>query len=290
MPEATESVLITGAGRGLGKALALEFLSKGWRVVATDISEPEFDDPTAGALFESHPQTGKNLLLLKMDVTSDESVADVYRFLAEQEITLSLIINNAGIDRYMLLSAAPVKEFRQIFEVNVFGAYRVNQVFIPLLKRPGGRIIHIGSESLSLCMPFMAYPLSKKLLEGYAKGLRQELRFHGIDVVVIRPGAIDTELLKTVSALTRSVGKEEPGDPLQQAFANFALQAGKEIGKVISPAAAASFIYRVACIPRPRAVYRINNMLQLRIAALLPYGLIEKIVHKRLSKKLHDNE
>jgi len=285
MSEALKKVLITGAGGGLGKALVLEFLSKGWVVAATDITEPEFTDDKSMALFESHPQTRRDLLTFKMDVTSDESVADVYNWFAERKRTLSLIINNAGIDGYMLLSAAPVKEFMRIFEVNVFGAYRVNQVFLPLLKRPGGRIIHIGSESLNLAMPFMAYPLSKKLLEGYAKALRQELKFHGIEVVVIRPGAIDTELLKTVSVLAQSVGKENPGDPLQQAFANFALQAEKEIGKVISPAVAALFIYRLACIPRPRAVYRINNMLQLRIAALLPYSLMEKIVHKRLREK-----
>lgn len=285
MPEALKKVLITGAGRGLGKALALEFLSKGWIVAATDIAEPEFTDDNSMALFESHPQTRKNLLCFKMDVTSDESVAGVYKLFAEQKNTLSLIINNAGVDRYMLLSGAPVGEFRRIFEVNVFGAYRVNQVFLPLLKRPGSRIIHIGSESLNLAMPFMAYPLSKKLLEGYAKALRQELRFYGIDVVVIRPGAINTELLKTVSNLAKEVGREKPDDLLQQAFANFAQQAGKEIGKVISAAEAASFIYKVSCIPRPRAVYRINNMLQLRIAALLPFGLIEKAVHKRLGKK-----
>lgn len=285
MPETLNKVLVTGAGRGLGKALALEFLSKGWMVAATDIAEPEFSDDKSMALFETHPQTRQNLLRFKMDVTSDEAVADVYKWFADRKITLSLIINNAGIDRYMLLSEAPVSEFMRIFEVNVFGAYRTNQVFIPLLKKPGGRIIHIGSESLNLTMPFMAYPLSKKLLEGYAKALRQELRFRGIDVVVIRPGAINTELLKTVSNLADSAGKEQNRDPLRQAFSNFAQQAEKEIGKVISPIEAASFIYKVSCIPRPKAVYRINNMLQLRIAALLPFGILEKAVHKRLSKK-----
>jgi NAD(P)-dependent dehydrogenase (short-subunit alcohol dehydrogenase family) len=51
----------------------------------------------------------------------------------------------------------------------LFGSYRVNQVFLPVLKKPGGKIIHIGSESLNLTIPFMPYPISKNALERYAK-------------------------------------------------------------------------------------------------------------------------
>jgi len=276
MDDKLKTVLITGAGRGLGKALALTFLSGNWRVVATDLSEPEYEDSSAGK---------NGLLCLPMDVTSDESVAAAFLSLRAMHITLDLIINNAGIDRYMLLSEAPVSDFRRIFEVNVFGGYRVNQVFLPLLSRPGGRIIHVGSESLNLTMPFMAYPLSKKLVEGYAKALRQELKFHGIDVVVVRPGAIRTELLNTVSGLKAFPVPETETNSLKAAFNSFAAQAAKEIGKVISPESAASFIFSLATRRRPKAVYRINNMLQLRIAALLPYGLLERLVHKRLNKK-----
>ncbi|MCX6283477.1 MAG: SDR family NAD(P)-dependent oxidoreductase [Bacteroidetes bacterium] len=284
MPDSDKVVLISGAGRGLGKALALRFLSKGWKVIATDLEVPEYSDFQGSLLSEGHPNRRKLLLPLKMDITSDKSVAAAFAVLKVEDCKLDLIINNAGIDNYFLLSRTHVNEFMRIFEVNVFGGYRVNQVFLPLVRRPGGRIIHIGSESLNLTMPFMAYPLSKKLVEGYAKALRQELRFHGIDVVVIRPGAINTELLKTVSGLACNEEAGLEGDPLRAAFYAFASQASKEIGKVISPGQAAEFIYRVACVTRPKAVYRINNMLQLRIAALLPFGLLERIVHKRLSR------
>ncbi len=285
MPDTKKSVLITGAGRGLGKALALTFLDKGWRVLATDLVQPVYEDANDTGLPADRQESKKKLICLLMDVTSDESVAAAYTAANAENIRLDLIINNAGMDNYFLLSEAPVGKFKQMFEVNVFGAYRVNQVFLPLLRRPGGRIIHIGSESLNLAMPFMTYPLTKKLLEGYSKALRQELRFHGIDVVVIRPGAINTELLQTVSKLGPATGETNEVDPLKTAFYTFASQASKEIGKVISPATAAGFIYNVSCKPRPRAVYRINNMLQLRIAAMLPFSLVERIVHRRLSKK-----
>ncbi|MCX6287486.1 MAG: SDR family NAD(P)-dependent oxidoreductase [Bacteroidetes bacterium] len=284
MPEREKVVFITGAGRGLGKALTLTFLSKGWWVVATDLEVPVYNDPQSFAWFAGHPELKNHICPLQMDVTSDESVASALSLVKDENFTVDLIINNAGIDNYFLLSEAPVSEFKRIFEVNVFGAYRVNQVFLPLVRRPGGRIIHIGSESLNLTMPFMAYPLSKKLVEGYAKALRQELRFHGIDVVVIRPGAINTELLKTVSGLTGKADADAGSDNLRTAFHAFASQASKEIGKVLSPQKVAEFIYSVSYKTRPKAVYRINNMLQLRIAALLPFSLLEQIVHKRLSK------
>ena len=284
MPDTEKTVLITGAGRGLGKALTLTFLLKGWKVIATDIKEPVFDNPGIPGLLKDQLFLNSHVRLMKMDVTSDESVAEAFNLLKAENINLSLIINNAGIDNYFLLSEAPVSEFRYIFEVNVFGGYRVNKVFLPLLLKPGGRIIHIGSESLNLTMPFMAYPLSKRLVEGYAKALRQELRFYGVDVVVIRPGAINTELLKTVSGLAAKPGAEAETDPVKAAFQSFAIQASKEIGKVISPEKAAEFIFRISCISRPKAVYLINNMLRLRIAALLPFSLLEGIVHKRLRK------
>jgi NAD(P)-dependent dehydrogenase (short-subunit alcohol dehydrogenase family) len=266
---AQNSVLITGASGGLGMAMARHFAGQGWLVFATDGCEPrdEVRRNTAG------------IIVVRMDVTSDESVRKVFRLVEKMGVTLSLIINNAGIDRYFPLSEAPVERFREVFEVNVFGAYRVNQVFLPLLKRPGGRIVHIGSESLHLTVPFLTYPLSKKLLEGYAKVLRQELAFSGIDVVVIRPGAINTRLLQQV----KDLGKDEGNWKLMPQFRRFAQGASREIGKTFSPERVAWFVYQKSIEPNPSAVYRINNQMQLRIAALLPFSWIEKIVRKRLS-------
>jgi NAD(P)-dependent dehydrogenase (short-subunit alcohol dehydrogenase family) len=261
-------VLITGAAHGLGLALAYKYLTSGWHVIAADI-----DDLSMAWMLEH-----KLAMVVKMDVTSDVSVNSAFSLIRDENIVIDLIINNAGIDRYFPLSEAPVDQFRQVFEVNVFGGYRVNQTFLPILRQPGGRIIHISSESLNIAGPFMPYPLSKKLVEGYAKALRTELRFSGIDVVIIRPGAIRTRLLESVSNLNPDEGKWR----LEKQFRKFAATASKEIGKIISPEEAASFIYKVSHIPRPASVYKINNMLQLRIAALLPFRWIEKIIYGKL--------
>lgn len=262
-------VLITGAAGGLGNALAREFLSKNWRVIATDID----DLSMAGLLYN------RRAMIINMDVTSDESVRNAFDLIQREEIVLDLIINNAGIDRYFPLSEAPVERIKRVFEVNFFGGYRVNQVFLPVIKKSGGRIIHISSESLKLTLPFMPYPLSKRLVESYARALRIELKYFGIDVVIVRPGAIQTQLLNTVSSISPGIGLWK----LEAPFKKFAAQATKEIGKTITPREAAEFVFKVSEIKHPLPVYRINNMLQLRLAALIPYRLLEKMIFRRLS-------
>ena len=261
-------VLITGAAHGLGSALANEFLSHDWRVIATDK-----DDLSMAGLLDNN-----QAWVVQMDVTSDTSVQNVLGLIAGKKTMIDVVINNAGIDRYFPLSETPADQFKQLFEVNVFGGYRVNQTFLPVIRRPGGRIIHISSESLHLTVPFMPYPMSKQLVESYAKALRIELKFLGIDVVIVRPGAIKTGLLETVSNLKPALENSLLGSQ----FNKFAATASREIGKIISPEQAAAFIFKVSCIPHPTSLYRINNMLQLRIASLLPFRLLEKLIYRRL--------
>ncbi|MBL7138048.1 MAG: hypothetical protein ISS17_04670 [Bacteroidales bacterium] len=128
----------------------------------------------------------------------------------------------------------------------------------------------------------MPYPLTKRALESYALVLRQELTFRGIDVVVVRPGPIKTNIVRNLSAI-RYHGHYDPGHtgeatvsdpPLSAAFKKFTASVPGEVGKVISPEKVALFIYRISRIPHPRSVYRINNSLRLRLAALLPFRIL----------------
>ena len=124
----------------------------------------------------------------------------------------------------------------------------------------------------------MPYPLTKNLVEGYAKTLRIELSFAGIDVVIVRPGAIKTRLLEMVSNLNQV----DERWIMKKQFRRFAKSASKEIGKTITPEQAACFIFKVSLVPHPAAVYKLNNMLQLRMAAGLPFWLFEKIIYRKL--------
>jgi len=184
------------------------------------------------------------------------------------------------------LSEAPAEWLQQIFDVNFFGACRVNQTFLPVLKNNSSRIIHISSEAFRLTLPFMPYPLTKNLVERYAKVLRQELKYRGIEVVIVRPGAIDTSLLSVVSSLDQDKGRGDAPSKkwlIEKPFSVFARVAAKEIPRAKSPEKVASFIYGISGNPHPQAVYAINNSLKIRMAALIPFGLMEKIIRKILS-------
>ncbi len=256
--ESGKSVLITGAAGGVGFSLTAIYRIRKWAVYATDIRED--------------PRTAY------MDVTSDSSVEALRDQLLQQNVHLDLIICNAGIDRYFPFSEAPVSQMKEIFEVNFFGAHRVIVSFLPLLRKPGGMIILVGSESLNLIAPFMPYPLTKNCLERYGKVLRQELRFLGVKVTVVRPGAIDTPLLKALNSISWPVK-----DPrLAAAFERFTGAASRGFGKVLTPGKAAYFIYKVSLKTRPKPLYRINNMWKLRLAALIPFSLTERIIHRMI--------
>jgi NAD(P)-dependent dehydrogenase (short-subunit alcohol dehydrogenase family) len=260
-------VLITGAKGGLGMALTRKFLDQGWNVIATDL--PEKINVTT---------PGSNLWETAMDVTSDESVRFLAGQVRKENLVLDMIINNAGIDRSFTLCEAPVEMFREVMEVNVFGSYRVNREFLPMLKKPGGRIIEISSESEKISVPFMPYPISKKFLEAYSRALRQEVKFMGIGVIIIRPGAINTPLLENVKNMRNPI----PSSLLQAPFEKFASKAFKKIRKPIEPAVAAGFIFKAVTGKKIRNLYRINNDLQLSLVSLLPTRLFEWMVHRRL--------
>jgi NAD(P)-dependent dehydrogenase (short-subunit alcohol dehydrogenase family) len=265
----SKTVLITGAQGGLGSALTQEFKKNGWKVISTDLESK---------ILKDEPEDNMQLRIA-MDVSSDESVDCVAEQLRKDKQQLDLIVNNAGIDGYFPLCETPVTQFKNIFEINVFGCYRVNKAFLPLLKKPGGRIINISSEAVKINVPFMTYPISKQTLEGYTKTLRQELRFLGIGVALIRPGAINTPFLETVKNIKNPISDSFLKGP----FEKFAAQASGEIGKPIDPSKAAKFILETAQAKKLRFIYKINNSLQLSVASMLPFWLIERMVYRRLS-------
>ena len=176
-----KNVLITGVAGGMGHAAALKFIQDGWRVFGLDIKEPE---PAPGLVF------------IKTDLTSEESVSSTFSEIEKICPELDCIASMAGIYDMNSLVEIDEEHFKRIFDVNLFSVYRVNRVFLPLLKK-GGRIIIVSSELAPLDpLPFTGlYGITKSALEKYACSLRMELQLIDRKVTVIRPGAVDTGLL-----------------------------------------------------------------------------------------------
>ena len=170
-------VLVTGASRGLGRALVVELKKRGHEVIATarridDLADLEVANKVA------------------LDVTDPASVAAA----AADAGTVDVVINNAAITVEGPLEALPVDAVRLVFETNVFGALRVMQAFLPgMRERRSGMIINISSVGGRFAPPLQGvYAASKAALEMLSEALRFEARHFGVRVVVVAPGGIRT--------------------------------------------------------------------------------------------------
>ena len=175
-------VLITGANRGIGLAFAEVALARGARKVY------------AGARVPSSITT-PDVVPVKLDVTSDEDVADAARICAD----VTLVVNNAGIALAGgLLKAEAGEAARAQFETNVFGMLRVTQAFAPVLAKNGGgaflNVLSVASWINSGAMT--AYAVSKAAAWSLTNGLRNELRPQGTQVLGLHVGFVDTDLAR----------------------------------------------------------------------------------------------
>lgn len=249
-----EYVLVTGAAGGMGRAAARRLRSAGYGVFALDRSPIE-------------PEEG--LIPIAADVTREESLL---RALAQvREITGSLlaVCHFAGI--YVLDSLAEMgeAEFARVFDVNVFGAYRVNRIFLPLLHR-GSRILIATSELAPLDpLPFTGlYGITKSALDRYAFSLRMELQLLGISVSVLRPGAVDTGMLEVSTAALQRFCE---GTRLYACSAKrFRTIVDAVEARRISPEKVGEKTFRILRARRPRYVYSMNRNPLLLLMHLLP--------------------
>ena len=175
------SVLITGAYGGMGRATAKLMKESGYRVFALDKNVGEAEE---------------NIIPIKADITSQESISVAFETVRRQTDKLDAIIHFAGL--YMLDSLVEMSDegFCRIFDVNVRGVFLVNKTFLPLLKERS-RILITTSELAPLDpLPFTGiYAVTKSALDKYAYSLRMELQLLGISVSVLRAGAVETGML-----------------------------------------------------------------------------------------------
>ena len=195
------SVLITGAGRGIGRAAALRMAEVGWDVFAGVRNE------AAGkALATESPQ---RITPVALDVTAADDVAGLADVLP---VRLDALVNNAGIAVGGALESLPIDELRHQLDVNVIAQVAVTQAVLPRLREATGRIVFISSISGLLTSPMLgAYSASKYAIEAIGDALRMELRPWRMPVVLIEPGQIATDLWHTApQVLEESVAALSP--------------------------------------------------------------------------------
>lgn len=186
-------VVITGAGRGIGRGLALAFADAGCHVAALARSAEEIEE-TAEAVRER----GRDAVALPCDVTNRDDVQGAMDAVLERFGCIDILVNNAGYARFQKIEDLPVDEWLRTIDVNLHGPFYCIKAVLPhMIARRAGRIINISS--LAGLKPYAeqgAYCASKHGLNGLSKVLAMELRPYGIGVHCICPGGIDTQLTR----------------------------------------------------------------------------------------------
>jgi NAD(P)-dependent dehydrogenase (short-subunit alcohol dehydrogenase family) len=194
------NIVITGASRGIGLAIALELARAGHSVTATMRNPPGSPELGDQAAKEKLP-----IRIETMDVDSDQSVQQAFgRILAHAPV--DVLVNNAGIERTGAIEETPLADFRTCMETNYFGAIRCIQAVVgPMRERGTGAIINVTSVAGKISIaPMAAYSASKFALEALSEVLAQELRVFGVRVAIVEPGIIDTRMARNIEDMKSS--------------------------------------------------------------------------------------
>ena len=257
-----KNVVITGGASGMGRKTALMLAQNGYNVFSCDIKKAEEKE---------------NIFQLIVDVTDMESVKKAYEVISSKVHSLDAVINFAGIIMMNSLIEIEEETFMKIFNVNLFGAYRVNKVFFPLVQKANGKIIITTSElAPNKILPFNAiYSISKKSLDAYAQGLTMELGLLGIDVVTLRPGAVETPIL-----VDSNKEMQELNDNTmlyKNTITKFKHIVDKQQGGAISPDKIARLVLKILNKKKPKHIYTKNASVKLKLLSIIPTKMQLKV-------------
>lgn len=191
-----KNALITGAGKGIGKAIALALAKEGANVILIARTQEEIDNVAAKAR-----SLRVKALALTSDVANIDSVnAAVEKALAEFK-TIDIVVNNAGIAAFGKFLELEPKEWERIIQVNLMGAYYVTRAVLPgMMERQTGDIINISSTAgLAGNAMTSAYSASKFALLGMTDSLMQEMRKYNIRVTALTPSTVATDMAKNLN-------------------------------------------------------------------------------------------
>jgi hypothetical protein len=276
------SAVVTGVSSGIGLATARVLAARGFRVFGS-VRKASDAAPLAAEL-------GESFTPLVFDVTDAVAVAAaaeaVGRALGGDG--LAGLVNNAGIAVPGPLELLPLEDFRRQLEVNLVGPLAVAKAFLPLLGAdprragPPGRIVNVSSVAGRSGAPFLgAYVAAKHGLEGLSESLRRELMIHGIDVVIVAPGAIVTPIWEKGAAEDASGAAGTPyAEPLRR-FRAYALETGRA---GLPPERVGEVIHEALTAARPKVRYAVipDRLRTWTLPMLLPRRLVDRFIARGL--------
>src|SRR6056297_344328 len=242
-------VLITGASSGIGRSTAEKFLDKGYTVYGAARTEKDLK-------YLNKYQNGNYIL---MDITKAEMRKNCVEQILAVEEKIDILINNAGYGAYGAIEEVSIEKVKNQFEVNLFGLSELTKLVIPGMRENNyGKIINISSIAGKIWTPLGGwYHASKFALEGLSDCLRNEVKEFGIDVILIEPGAIETNWAQTAGDnLIKTSGDGIYQEHAQRKAAKYNEMYG-EGGMAVQPEVVAEAIIKATESSDPKARYAV---------------------------------
>ncbi|MES1258872.1 MAG: SDR family oxidoreductase [Acidobacteriota bacterium] len=275
MSDPSRPVLVTGASRGIGRAIALELAAAGFSVWAGVRSQAAAAELTS--LAKARRTSIRPVLL---EVTSKDSIENAVGTIGETHGRLFGLVNNAGITGRAFFEDYPDEFVRKIFDVNLFGAMDVTRRALPLLRaNKGARIVMISSIGGRIGSNSVApYCASKFALEGFAESLSIEVKPFGIDVTIVSPGIVRTEIWDEATRILPEA--RNPASPCYEYFWRMEGHAARLLeSSRVTPEQVAQRVLRTMLAKRPRLRYIVGRRAAI-VASLrrhLPGELFERL-------------
>jgi NAD(P)-dependent dehydrogenase (short-subunit alcohol dehydrogenase family) len=276
------AVVITGASTGIGHASALHLSSLGFQVFAGVRRDEDAERLRAAGNGSIEP--------LHIDVTDQRSIdAAAESVRAATGGSIAGLVNNAGIAVPGPLEYLPMDEFRRQIEVNLTGQVAVTQAFLPMLRASRGRIVNIGSIGGRVALPLLGpYAASKHAMEGLTDSLRRELKPAGIQVSIVRPGPIATEIWERGNSTADELLERMPGVEAHYgpAIAASRAWASERAGEAVPPSVVAGVVADALTADKPRTRYLVGPRAKLlvRLREVLPDRWFDYLI-ERLARR-----
>ena len=275
------SVVVTGASTGIGWGTVKVLIGRGFEVFGGVRKQSDAD--------RLKKEFGNAFTPLLMDVTDSAAVArgadKVGAALGQRR--LAGLVNNAGIAVPGPLLHLPLAEFRRQLEVNLIGPLGLVQAFAPLLgtdkgrRGAPGRIVNISSVGGKVGAPFLgAYVASKHGLEGMSESMRRELLLYGIDVIVVGPGAVVTQIWDKAEAEEYGPYRATDYGTILDRFAKYFIGQGR---KGLAPEAVGEVVYKALTAARPRVRYAVlaKRFQDWTLPRLLPKRMVDRLIGRQ---------
>jgi NAD(P)-dependent dehydrogenase (short-subunit alcohol dehydrogenase family) len=271
--------VITGSSSGIGLLTAIEFAQHGYFVVAT------MRDLSRSTKLEEAAQTAgvrEQIDIRRVDVTEFDSLPGLVEEIVRDHARIDVLVNNAGFSVAGFAEDMSLDEIRHQFETNFFGAVAMSKAAIPVMRRQkSGHIIQVASVAGRVGTPLLsAYCSSKHALEGWSESLRIETHALGIRVVLVEPGAFDTDIwTRNVSIAKGALDPNSPNKERSQRFTEFVKGNSKNRRDARE---VARLILNIANDPNPKLRYLIGTdaKLQVWLKRLMPWRRYERMVAK----------